>query len=108
MFPNRIHSHPVDHGTGGSRERDNGEKWRCVWYGCRTKGWSINKGSGINVKRRKWWNLNHMVIIVTMPMKVLLYFIPNHDVSLILTNVHLLFPTDSQCWCLLNMTTIVP
>lgn len=31
VSPNRIHSHPVDHGTGGSRERDNREKERFVW-----------------------------------------------------------------------------
>lgn len=26
MSPNRIHSRPVDHGTGGSREKDNGKR----------------------------------------------------------------------------------
>lgn len=31
MSPNRIHSHPVDHGTGGSTERDDSKKQRFVW-----------------------------------------------------------------------------
>lgn len=56
MSPNRIHSHPADHGTGGRREGDNGEKGRCVAYdGCSAKRWSVNQRGGSNAKRRKWW-----------------------------------------------------
>lgn len=33
MSPNRIHSQPVDHGTGGGRERDDGGKENHVQKG---------------------------------------------------------------------------